>query len=453
MYKATFTCSLMIISIYIYIYFFIFFFLFFFFFLISYNLLDLKTAEEKFICIKIIEGNNEDSEKSLLGRNKNNIKNKDNEYNSVYDKTKERQIKGDIHKNNNSSDCGEMNIILNDSEVKYINFKGMVYEKKNIQINMINNFDRKVEVTTNVYHIYLNNRKKEIKKKENFDKDIYNLKHTKVEENNIHNNNNNNNNNSSIPFNANYDMYYECDACTNINNHLKAYINKDDINFQCVSLDKEKNIYIGKDNGNNKINFHFSPFFQGTYYCFLLFYVLCTKTKLLLSTCKINCVFYINYIKPEEVIKINYKSYNFTYDLILRPLNKQFLKSIYYILCKLNNSSNNVFFSIYIKRYLDNIYMNKENFFILCDSIKKVKIKDKKISFNNFNYTKYFKDDIINKNIDIDLLCDMIKRDVTYSCKLEINEEMNGVFEYNFYLLKGETIQCRKLFIHDKRWR
>ncbi|CRG98975.1 conserved Plasmodium protein, unknown function [Plasmodium relictum] len=365
------------------------------------NYLPDEKNDDKYICIKLIEKNFKEKEESLF-MNKNDLKEKNDYYNNLND-TNGSKTRNEINKI--CSNSSQLNIMLNNSKIKYFNFRGKVYENKNLEINLLNNTDRKVEINSNIYHLYLKDLKKEEKKKETFEIDINNISE------------------------KNHGLYNHCDVCSRINTNIINNLNQNENYFSCFYIDNST--YFIKENEEKKLYLYFSPFISGNYFCFLLFYVRDRKTKYLISTCKLNFLFYINNIKEEEVIKMNPELFNFSYNLKVCPINKEFLKCIKFILCNIKKNNNELFYT-YLNSYLEDLNKNKNDFYIICDS-DKVTIKENSISFDNFDYSKYMKE--IHK-LNIDNLYNKIKNDINCYCSLSIKEEINGVFEYNCILLK-----------------
>ncbi|CRG93211.1 conserved Plasmodium protein, unknown function [Plasmodium gallinaceum] len=367
------------------------------------NYLPDEKNDEKYICIKLIE--KDFIEKEQLYMNENNLKEKTyycNNLNDINDSKNSNEI------SKIWSNSSQLNIMLNNSEIKYFNFRGKVYENKNLEINLLNDTNRKVEINSNIYHLYLKDLKKEKKKKETFEIDI-----------NIINEKNN-------------DLYNQCDVCSLINKNIINNLNQEEKYFSCFYIDNFS--YFSKENEKKKLQLYFSPFVSGYYFCFLLFYVKDRKTKFLISTCKLNFLFYINNIKEEETIKMNPELTSFFYDLKLCPVNKEFLKCIKFILCNLKKKDEKLFHT-YLKSYLEDLNRYKNKFYIICDS-DKMTIKESSILFDNFNPNKYMKE--IHK-LNIDNLYNLIKDDINCYCTLNIKEEINGVFEYNCILLKKKN--------------
>ncbi|EAA18962.1 hypothetical protein, partial [Plasmodium yoelii yoelii] len=310
--------------------------------------------------------------------------------------------------------------MLKNSEIKCFNMRGKIYENKSVEINLINDISKKVNINMNMYHIYIKNLKREEIKKGKFDIDILNNKE-------------NGNYKNDINRNINEEKgYKECDVCSLLNLNLKKNLNCDKNYFNCFYIENMKP-FVSRENEKRTIKLHFCPFIEGYYLCFLLFCAKDLKTKCVMSSCKLNCLFYINNIKEEEVIKIDSQLSKFSYQIKLIPINKRFLKCIQFILCYLNKMNNKVFLS-YIKNYLNYINKISDQFYIICDKVGKNGIKEKLPSFQKYNYNDFI-NQINENNLFLDNFYDQIKEKNNYLYEFNINEENMGVYEYNIILM------------------
>ncbi|SBS82974.1 conserved Plasmodium protein, unknown function [Plasmodium ovale curtisi] len=372
---------------------------------------------ERYICIRLVEGSGE--EETVILANKGNLKDKKNEGSNLNVDMRVSGGRNDVSRVR-PTNSSQINIMLSSSEVKCFNLRGKVYERKNLEINLINNTEKRVEVNSNVYHLYIRDLKKEEKKKDNFEMDMLTVDK------------------------GTHEMYNQCVVCSMINTNLRNYLNEHEHFFSCFYVENGKDLTIGK-NERRKIQLHFCPFVEGNYFGFLLFCVKDRRTKYLLSTCKVNCFFYINNVKEDEVIKMNTLSYNFTYDMKLNPINKEFLKCVKFVLCTLNKMDKK-YFMAYLKSYLKSVNQSRHNFYIICDKYDKVAIKKSLFSFQNLDYARYVSgvDAGSSGDVDVDELCDAVKRDTNCFCNLNVREESGGVYEYNCILLVKKNHEEKK---------
>ncbi|SBT32372.1 conserved Plasmodium protein, unknown function [Plasmodium ovale wallikeri] len=372
---------------------------------------------EGYICIRLVEGSGE--KETVILENKGNLKDKKNEGSNL---NVDMRVSGE--RNDASrvrpTHSSQINIMLSSSEVKCFNLRGKAYERKSLEINLINNTEKRVEVNSNVYHLYIRDLKKEEKEKDNFEMDMLTVDK------------------------GTHEMYNQCVVCSMINANLRNYLNEHEHFFSCFYVENGKDLTIGK-NERRKIQLHFCPFVEGNYFGFLLFCVKDRRTKYLFSTCKVNCFFYINNVKEDEVIKMNTLSYNFTYDMKLNPINKEFLKCVKFVLCTLNKMDKK-YFMAYLKSYLKSVNQSRHNFYITCDKYDKVAIKKSFFSFQNLDYARYVSGADAGSAVDVnvDELCDAVKRDTNCFCNLNMREESGGVYEYNCILLVKKNHEEKK---------
>ncbi|SCM20553.1 conserved Plasmodium protein, unknown function [Plasmodium berghei] len=384
--------------------------------------------EEKFICIKLVETNKNEL-KSEIVRNNSNLLVEGKEWNKLNSNLKFEEGKVNM-KSANGANSSKINIMLKNSEIKCFNMRGKIYENKSVEINLINDISKKVDINMNMYHIYVKNLRSEEIKKGNFSIDILNNKNKE---------NINYKNKSNINRNINEEKSYnQCDVCSLLNFNLKKNLNCDKDYFSCFYIENMKP-FVSKENEKRTITLHFCPFIEGYYLCFLLFCAKDIKTKCVISSCKLNCLFYINNIKEEEVIKINSQLSKFSYQIKLTPINKRFLKCIQFILCYLNKMGNNVFLN-YLKSYLNYINKINDKFYIMCDKAGKTGIKEKLGSFQKCNYNDFLNK--MNENdLCLDNFYDEIKEKNNYLYEFNINEEIMGVYEYNIVLMTNKEIK------------
>ncbi|ETB56647.1 hypothetical protein, variant [Plasmodium yoelii 17X] len=382
------------------------------------NLFPGDNDEDKFICIKLVETNKSKLKPEIV-RNNSNLLVEGKEWNKLNSNLKFEEGKINM-KNGSGTNSSKINIMLKNSEIKCFNMRGKIYENKSVEINLINDISKKVNINMNMYHIYIKNLKREEIKKGKFDIDILNNKENVNYKNDINRNINEEKG------------YKECDVCSLLNLNLKKNLNCDKNYFNCFYIENMKP-FISRENEKKTITLHFCPFIEGYYLCFLLFCAKDLKTKCVMSSCKLNCLFYINNIKEEEVIKIDSQLSKFSYQIKLIPINKRFLKCIQFILCYLNKMSNKVFLC-YIKNYLNYINKISDQFYIICDKVGKNGIKEKLPSFQKYNYNDFI-NQINENNLFLDNFYDQIKEKNNYLYEFNINEENMGVYEYNIILM------------------
>ncbi|CAD2101960.1 conserved Plasmodium protein, unknown function [Plasmodium vinckei petteri] len=402
--------------------------------------------EEKFICIKLVETNKNEIKTEVV-RSDSNLLVEGKEWSKLNNNLKLGEGKMNM-KSTNGGSSSKINIMLKNSEIKCFNMRGKIYENKSVEINIINDISRKVDINMNMYHIYVKNLKKEEMKKGNFYLDILNNKN---KENMNYKNSNNIERNISDET-----SYNQCDACSLLNFNLKKNLNCDKDYFSCFYIENMKP-FVSKENEKKTITLHFCPFIEGYYLCFLLFCAKDINTKCVMSSCKLNCLFYINNIKEEEIIKINSQLSNFSYPIKLTPINKRFLKCIQFILCNLNKMGNNMFLT-YLESYLNYINKISDKFYIVYDKVDKTGIKEKLVPFQKCNYNDClnkinYEGNKMNRNdLCLDKFYDEVKEKNNYAYDFNINEESTGVYEYNIILMADneDTNNSVKSIEYDK---
>ncbi|SCM01251.1 conserved Plasmodium protein, unknown function [Plasmodium chabaudi chabaudi] len=376
--------------------------------------------EEKFICIKLVETDKNEIKSEVL-RSDSNLLVEGKEWSKLNGNLKLGEGKMNM-KSSSGASSSKINIMLKNSDIQCFNMRGKIYENKRIEINLINDISKKVDINMNMYHIYVKNLKKEEMKKGNFYLDILNNKNKE---------NMNYKNGNHIERNiSNEQTYNQCDVCSLLNFNLKKNLNCDKDYFNCFYIENMKP-FVSKENEKKTITLHFCPFIEGYYLCFILFCAKDINTKCVMSSCKLNFLFYINSIKEDEIIKINSQLSNFSYQIKLTPINKRFLKCIQFILCNLNKLGNNMFVA-YLESYLN--YINKicDKFYILHD---KTGVKEKLVPFQRCNYNDCLSKVNYENNLCLDKFYDEVKEKNNYAYEFNINEESTGVYEYNIILM------------------
>ncbi|EUD66917.1 hypothetical protein C922_02501 [Plasmodium inui San Antonio 1] len=405
------------------------------------NPLQDQKDREKYICIKLIErGEKGKIELTSPGAN---LRKKQNEGNNVNANVHNGGTRSEVNKMR-TSNSSQVNIMLNDSEIKCFNLRGKVYERKCIELNLFNNTGKEVEVNSNLYHLYVKDLKKEEKKKENFEADVVN----RWGGDTLGGNN-------------------QCAVCAlvnaNLRSHLRSHLGNQlsgtATHFSCFRL-VEKTRFTCLQNENKKVEVQFCPFAEGSYSCFLLFNVNDKKSNYVVSACKVNCFFNINNVKEEEIIKMNTKNLTFSYDLKVCPVNREFLKCVRFILCNLNYLEERHFLS-YLRGYLEDIHKGRDNFHIMCDKEEKMTVEKGFATFGPLDCDKYVEKMAYCEGVNIEELYQLVKKEVNYVCTLRIGEESSGVFEYNCAVVRQRNVlqrtsqlsyeQLRKLQIKEQK--
>ncbi|KJP89077.1 hypothetical protein AK88_01163 [Plasmodium fragile] len=377
------------------------------------NRLQDEKDSDKYICIKLVE-RGEKGKIELMPPGAN-LRGKQNEGNNVNANLNNGETKSDVNKMR-TANSSQLNIMLNDSEIKCFNLRGKVYESKCMELNLFNNTGKEVEVNSNLYHLYVKDLKKEEKKgKENFEADVVNRWGD-----------------------DNLGVHSQCAVCSLVNANLKNHLMSTPTHFSCFHLE-DKTCFSFLQNEKKKIQVQFCPFAEGTYFCFLLFNVNDKKTNYVVSACKVNCSFNINNVKEEEIIKMNSTIFSFSIHLKVCPINKEFLKCIKFILCNLNHLKESHFLS-YLKSYLEDIHKRRGHFFVMCDKEDKMIIEKGFATFGPLECDKYLHKSQYNSDaVDIEQLYELVKKEVNYTCTLRITEQSKGVFEYNCALVRGNV--------------
>ncbi|ANQ06907.1 Uncharacterized protein PCOAH_00012170 [Plasmodium coatneyi] len=396
------------------------------------NHLQDEKDSEKYICIKLLEhGEKGKVELTPPGAN---IRGKQNEGNNVNANVNNGGTRSEVNKMR-TANSSQLNIMLNDSEIKCFNLRGKVYESKCIELDLFNNTGKEVEVNSNLYHLYVKDLKEE-KKKDNFETDVVNR------------------------WGGDHlGGHNQCAVCALVNANLRNHLSGTPTHFSCFHL-VDKSRFSCLQNERKKIQVQFCPFAEGSYFCFLLFNVNDKKTNYVVSACKVNCSFNINNVKEEEVIKMNSKIFSFSYDLKVCPVNREFLKCVKFILCNLNHLEERHFLS-YLRGYLGDIHKGRDNFVLMCDNEEKVTIEKGCATFGPLDCDKYMEKMASSEGVDIEQLYELVKKEVNCICTLRIAEQTNGVFEYNCAVINQRNVpqgrnhlsyeQMRKLHIKEQK--
>ncbi|EDL45363.1 hypothetical protein, conserved [Plasmodium vivax] len=366
------------------------------------NHLQDEQHSEKYICIKLVE--RDEKGKIELTSPGASIRGKQNEGKNVKANLHNGVPRSEVNKMR-TANSSQLNIMLNDSEVKCFNLRGKVYERKCLEFNLCNNTGKEVEVRSYLYHVYGKDLKEE-KRRGNLEADVV-----------------------SSWGNS------QCAVCSLVSANLRRHLSGTPTHFSCFHLSGAPPHFCCLQNERKKIQVQFCPFAEGSYSCFLLLNVNDKKSNYVVSACKVNCFFNVKNVKEEEVIKMRSQTFSFSYQLEVCPLNREFLHCVKFILCNLNHLEESHFLA-YVRGYLKGIQHGGDNFYILCDNEDKVTIERGVATFGVLDAEKYVEKAAHSEGANVEKLHQMVKRDVNYMCLLQIAEQTSGVFEYNCALVR-----------------